>query len=281
MQHLQNNGHLNHSQHGYKSGHSTITQLLAFLDSTMNILETGDDVDIIYLDLAKAFDKVDHGILLHKLFTLGIRGKVLKWIEQFLRNRKQMVRVEGSLSQPQWVESGVPQGSVLGPLLFIIMMIDIDHDVDSGLGSYADDSKLWKAMKAILNLQGDLNTVLSWIDRNNMSPNGKKFVHVHAGKSGQYNLFLDNEQEHINTSKNVRDLGVIISSDLKFRMHITTIVKKATRVANWVLRTFTTRQTFPMLILLKTVVIPLLEYACVVWSPKEVDLIRLLERVQG
>ena len=280
VEHLQRNNHMNHSQHGYKSGHSTITQLLAYLDSILSILETGDDVDIIYLDLAKAFDKVDHGILLHKLYTLGVRGRVLKWLEQFLRNRKQMVRVNGFLSHPRWVKSGVPQGSVLGPLLFIIMMIDIDHNLKCGLGSYADDTKLWKAVLSLINLQKDLDTAHQWIDDNNMSVNGKKYEHMHAGKNKQYSLFLSNEGEIIQTSKVVRDLGVYVSEDLKFRYHITTIVKKATRVAQWVLRTFKTRETFPMLILLKTIVVPILEYACVIWSPNQTELITLLERVQ-
>ena len=175
-----------------------------------------------------------------------------------------MVRVNGVLSTQKWVKSGVPQGSVLGPLLFIIMMIDINHNVDSGLGSYADDTKLWKAMKALLNLQENLNTVYDWIDDNNMNLNGKKFDHLHAGKSKHHGIFLNNEGEEIKTSKVVRDLGVFVSADLKFRYHITTTVKKAARIANWVLRTLKTRDTFPMLILLKTIVVPILEYACVI-----------------
>ena len=152
--------------------------------------------------------------------------------------------------------------------------------METGLGSYADDTKLWKAMKAIIDLQSDLNTAYIWIDDNNMSPNGKKFEHMHMGKRTHYDLFLSNEEEIIETKKVVRDLGVYISSDLKFRYHITTMVKKATRVANWVLRTFKTRDTFPLLILLKTVVVPILEYACVIWSPNQTELISLLESVQ-
>ena len=197
--------------------------------------------------------------------NLGIRGKLLKWVEQFLKNKKQMVRVQGALSSARWVLSGVPQGLVLGPLLFIIMMTDIGHNLDTGLLSYADDTKLYKAMKAIINLQSDLDKTHIWIAENNMSPNGKKYKHLHVGKSTSYDLFLSNDDEIIETKKVVRDLGVFVSSDLKFRYHITTIAKKAVRVANWVLRTFKTRETFPLLILLKTVVVPILEYACVIW----------------
>ena len=135
-------------------------------------------------------------------------------------------------------------------------------------------------MVAYISMQQDLDKLYEWVDRNNTSLNGEKFQHLHAGKSGQYSLFLNNEQQIIRASNNVRDLGIYFSSDLKFRFHINTIVQKAQRVAHWVLRTFKTRQTFPMLILLKTVIVPLLEYACVVWSPSESALISLIERIQ-
>ena len=123
------------------------------------------------------------------MVSLGIRGKVLKWVEQFLKNRKQMVRVQGALSSAKWVLSGVPQGSVLGPLLFIIMMIDIGHDLDTGLLSYADDTKLYKAMKAIINLQSDLDKTHIWIDENNMSQTGKS-MNTYTWERAQATIFF-------------------------------------------------------------------------------------------
>ena len=110
-----------------------------------------------------------------------------------------MARVNGFLSDPRCVQSGVPQGFILGPLLLIIMMIDIDHNLKCGLGSYADDTKSWKAVLILINLQTDLVTAHQWIDENKMSPNGKKYEHIHAGKNKQYSLFLSNERELIRT----------------------------------------------------------------------------------
>ena len=280
VRHLEENMLMNPSQHGFKTGHSTMTDLLAYMDSVLSILEAGEEVDVVYLDLAKAFDKVDHNVLLHKMFHLGIRGKVLSWLREFLKNRKQAVRVGGHLSELQWVVSGVPQGSVLGPLLFIIMMLDVDRGVSSGLISYADDTKLWKAMSKHLELQGNLNSVYGWIGVNNMSLNGPKFLHLHIGRAQEDELFLSNENEIIQTAKTAKDLGVTFSADLKFETHILNMVRKASILSGWILRTFRTRATGTMLILLKCVLRPALEYACVVWSPNQVRLISLIESVQ-
>ena len=132
----------------------------------------------MYLDFSKAFDKVDHEILMKKVESLGINGKILQWIKSFLTNRQQQVRVEGVLSQKEWVKSGVPQGSVLGPLLFLIMMLDITKDVKhSMLGSYADDTRLWRLIEGRRDqrlLQKDLNALYDWAEVNNMEFNGKK-----------------------------------------------------------------------------------------------------------
>ena len=114
----------------------------------MNLLEQGFNVDVVYLDFAKAFDKVDHNILLHKLKSLGINGKTLRWIQSFLEDRVQRVVVNGQLSTPSQVISGVPQGSVLGPLLFLVLIGDIDENiVNSLIASFADDTRATKGIK--------------------------------------------------------------------------------------------------------------------------------------
>ena len=105
-------------------------------------------MDVVYLDFAKAFDKVDHNILLHKLKSLGINGKTLRWIQSFLEDRVQRVVVNGQLSTPSQVISGVPQGSVLGPLLFLVLIGDIDENiVNSLIASFADDTRATKGIK--------------------------------------------------------------------------------------------------------------------------------------
>ncbi|KAK3893477.1 hypothetical protein Pcinc_002696 [Petrolisthes cinctipes] len=110
---------MNNNQHGFRAGCSCLTQLLAHYEKVLTSLENNKDVDVVYLEFAKAFDKVDHGILLHKPRQMGISGKLGSWLHSFLTGRKQVVATEGAQSAPMLVTSGVPHGSLLGPLLFI------------------------------------------------------------------------------------------------------------------------------------------------------------------
>ena len=143
IEHLETNNLLNESQHGFRNFRSTITQLMRFYDSILSLLEKGQAVDAIYLDFSKAFDKVDHTILLKKLNSVNIKGRIRDWIKEFLQNREQRVRVQGSLSNSKVVRSGVPQGSVLGPLLFLIMICDIDSEtLEAIVGIFADDTRI-------------------------------------------------------------------------------------------------------------------------------------------
>ena len=134
-------GHLNNTQHGFRSGRSCLSALLDVFDDLMHMLSSDTTVDMIYLDFSKAFDKVDHGVLLHKLKDLGITGKLGIWIFQFLTNRTHYVRIPGGISKDSPILSGVPQGTVLGPLLFLIMISDINKGTTSSkLISFADDT---------------------------------------------------------------------------------------------------------------------------------------------
>ena len=166
--HLEANHLFNITQHGFTEGKSTISQLLSYYDSILSMLEAnrGSKVDVIYLDFAQSFDKVDHGILLSKLDKLGFKGKIHNWLRTFLTDRVQQVRVNGHLSKPQRVRSGVPQGSVLGPLLFLVMISDINANVEkAAIGSFADDTKLIGAIigkSRVEPPQEDLNTVMEW-----------------------------------------------------------------------------------------------------------------------
>ena len=156
-----------------------MTQLLAHVEQIYQSLNDNNEVDVIYLDFAKAFDKVDHAILIGKLEKYGIQGKVLKWIKEFLINRKQTVVVEGHKSSFQWVKSGVPQGTVLGPILFVLYINDLLSTIKYSTGfSFADDTKLIGAISGLESvelLQEDLNTVIEWSKNNNMELHEKKF----------------------------------------------------------------------------------------------------------
>ena len=131
------------NQHGFRKKRSCLTQLLSHIEFIYRCLNNGDEVDVIYLDYSKAFDKVDHKVLLEKLKRYGIGGNVLRWIEKFLTNRSQTVQVEGVLSSSQPVVSGVPQGTVLGPILFLLYINDLLPVLKSCKGlCFADDTKL-------------------------------------------------------------------------------------------------------------------------------------------
>ena len=283
VQHLESNELMNKTQHGFRERYSTITQILCFYDSVLSFLEEGYSVDAIYLDFSKAFDKVDHQILLKKAESLGIEGKLLQWIREFLTNRQQQVKVSNTLSQKEWVRSGVPQGSVLGPLLFLIMLFDIDKDVKhSILGSYADDTRLWRFIHGEGDqdlLQRDLQILYGWADDNNKTFNDDKFESVSMGlPNARY--YTTPTGKVIKRKEHVKDLGVYISSDCTFDYHIAACAKSASQMSAWILRTFLSRDKRVMKVLLKSILVPKCEYASVVWSPFDNRNINLIENVQ-
>ena len=184
--HLEENGLLNPGQHGFRAGRSCLSQLLEHFERVTQTLEDGDNVDVIYLDFSKAFDKVDFLVTLRKIKQLGITGKVGKWIYSFLTGRTQTVIVNGMKSEDFVVRSGVPQGSVLGPLLFLILLGDIDKSVASAfVSSFADDTRVGHRIKTtedVQALQEDLNTIYWWPSKNNMKLNSDKFKCIRYGK---------------------------------------------------------------------------------------------------
>ena len=157
---LSDNELFNETQHGFRGGRSCLSALLDVFDNIMNMLGKDPSVDMVYLDFAKAFDKVDHGILLHKLKDLGITGKLGVCFFHFLSNRSHFVRLPGGVSNDHPVISGVPQGTVLGPLLFSIAIFDINKDISSSkLISFADDTRIYSKIADVSdcdNLQYDL-----------------------------------------------------------------------------------------------------------------------------
>jgi len=215
---------LNISQHGFTQGRSTLTNQLEYYESLLLLLEHHQYVDPIYLDYSKAFDKCDHNIILRKLNALGIRGNLNNWISAFLKRRQQVVVVQGVPSLPIWCVSGVPQGSVLGPLLFLILMIDITERVKhSILSSFADDTKVWKGISSLLHevhLQDDLDALYIWADQNNMEFNSKKFQAIRFAETLSAPVYNNDKADPILNHSLINDLGVNFSFNTKMDQHI-------------------------------------------------------------
>ena len=280
---------LNDSQHGFRRTRSCLSQLLAHFDHITRLLELGNCVDVVYLDFAKAFDKVDIGITLRKLKSLGIHGHLGKWLQSFLSGRLQSVLVEGKKSQPKPVLSGVPQGSVLGPLLFLILIGDIDQDVaTSFLSSFADDTRIGHGITSeedMRQLQADLNSVYSWAVNNNMEFNSEKFEFIRYSPSRREPAapgmeYHSNIGTPIKRQQYLRDLGVTISQDATFSQYISEKICKMKSKISWVLRTFQTRDKVPMLTLWKSLILSEHDYCCQLWSPKRPGEIQSLEHQQ-
>ena len=287
VQFLDEHDKFNNCQHGFRNGRSCVSELLIHYDRIVDILESGSNVDTIYLDFAKAFDKVDHGIVLKKLSLLGIRGRLLQWISSFLSSRNQMVLVNGVLSDPAPVTSGVPQGSVIGPLLFLILIGDIDQNVArSFVSSFADDTRLLLEINGVQDasaLQSDLEAVYQWALDNNASFNNKKFEVLRHGNDDTLKLttsYTAPDGTIITEKSHLRDLGVTMSADGTFKEHITNICQSARNMCSWILRTFESRSPELMLTLWKSLVIPILDYCSQLWSPSKVGEIQQIEDLQ-
>lgn len=287
VDYMELHGLFNPSQHGFRLGRSCLSQLIAHYDRILELLENGGNVDVIYIDFAKAFDKVDFGITLQKLSDLGIRGEVGRWIFSFLTKRSQVVLVNNGRSQPEEVLSGVPQGSVLGPLLFLILLGDIDEGlVRSFLSSFADDTRIVSQILStqdVVSFQQDLNTVYSWTERNNMQLNGDKFEHIRYGN--QHDLqtdscYVSSSGSVIKEKESVKDLGVIMSNTGQFKEHIQHSIAEAKKQCSWILRTFYTREAPLMLTLWKSLVQSRLEYCSQLWCPLQTGDIQSIEMVQ-
>ena len=285
MPHLLRENLLSDRQYGFISGRSTTTQLLHFLDKCADIIATGGVVDCIYFDFAKAFDTVPHCRLLKKLESYGIKGKLLKWIEGFLKDRYQTVKVNGAESNISEVLSGIPQGSVLGPLLFVMFINDLPDEVLSDMYLFADDTKILKKVDSktdALQLQSDINAMERWSNNWLLSFHPDKCHVLTFGKmenikyAHRYKLNGE-ELEHVFSEK---DLGVIMDSDLTFEEHILDKIKKANSILGQIRRSFTYLNPKLLRQLYVTFVRPILEYAQVVWSPKLRKYIDLIEKVQ-
>ena len=284
LEHLQVNKLFSQHQHGFVSGRSCSTNLLASLEYWTALLEENCHVDSIYLDFAKAFDTVPHERLLIKLRSYGITGNVHQWIQSFLENRKQCVVLEGVKSGWEKVLSGIPQGSVLGPVLFICYVNDLPDYVKSKVFLFADDTKLCNKVPDPDNtLQKDLDSLQVWSDKWQLRFNATKCKVMHLGnQQDPVTYYMQSsetavELEEISIEK---DLGVNVDRDLNFTEHVHAQTVKANRLLCLIRRSFTYLDEESLPLLYMSIVRPHLEYGNVAWCPKFKKETDMLEGVQ-
>ena len=265
---------INKAQHGFLHGRSCVTQLLSTLHHIGQLLDRNIQTDVLFLDFAKAFDSVDHGILLKKLKAYGISGNLYNWFTDYLRGRTQRVVVEGVASEWSPVTSGVPQGSILGPMLFLLFINDLPDVIPptTSTGLYADDTKLYTAITSRQdcdNLQEALSYVDDWSKESNINFNTSKCKALTISRCKQPIVL----NYHLGSAELIRvdsevDLGITVTSNLSWNRHITKLVTKANSTLGLL------RRTCPMLTncdarrtLYLSLVKSQLSYATEIWSP--------------
>jgi hypothetical protein len=293
MQHLRTNNILSDKQFGFVRGRSTSIQLLQVFEHWTSVMDSGGEIDVIYLDFAKAFDTVPHRRLLKKLECQGVGGDTLRWIESFLTDRQQRVLVNNVPSEPKQVTSGVPQGSVIGPSLFVSFINDypecladlidgvrtippnvrnLPMSTQSYMALFADDTKVYRVIKSIadrLLLQHDLRCMDEWSHQSLLKlqpPKCKAMTVSNRGEAENAHTYTL-EGHAMERTKEEKDIGVTVDNKLTFDTHIANQVNKANKVMGIIRRSYTHLDAYNFKLLFKALVRPHLEYAHAVWNP--------------
>jgi len=282
---LTSKGLITKQQHAFLKRRSTTTNLLDSIHDWFVTLCNRMSIDSVYVDFAKAFDSIVFSKLLIKLESYGICGELLTWIEAFLKERHQCVKVESCLSDWVPVVSGVPQGSVLGPVLFIIFINDIT-EICCGqckMNLFADDLKIYTSVPfggTSLDLQNSLNRLAEWSTKWQLGINCSKCFVMRIGNFNhvlpEYNI----GSVKLSVENKTSDLGIQIDNNLGFREHITKITSQAKSRIGILFRSFATRNIVFLRKAFITYVRPLLEYSTNVWNPHFIQDVDLLESVQ-
>ncbi|KAJ8716725.1 hypothetical protein PYW07_003352 [Mythimna separata] len=273
-------------QHGFVKNKSTVTNLMIFTEHLFSDMDAGSQTDAVYTDFKKAFDRVDHSILLNKIAFNGIRGNLLRWFCSYISNRNQVVVCNGYKSDSFVATSGVPQGSILGPLMFIIYINDICSCFkNSNFLLYADDLKVFRTIKNTADcdlLQEDLNRLSAYCDENKLKLSLPKCKFINFTKNKKvipFDYSLCNSTLFKETY--ICDLGVLLDSKLHLNLHIDKITSKAYQLYNFVMRaTSDFKRPATYLYLFKSLVRPQVEYACMIWDPYYTKYEAAVERVQ-
>ena len=281
LKHFEKYSILTTLNHGFRSGYSTETQLLVTMHDLLQANDARVQVDIAILDFSKAFDTVPHDKLLHKLDAYGIKGSLHKWLSSFLQERHMNVVVEGEHSESAPVESGVPQGTVLGPLMFLCHINDLPDTVKSQVRLFADDCLLYRQIKSQTDhsiLQNDLIELEKWAAKWGMRFNAKKCYILSIRQKSSRFYQLDGEiLQEVNSSPY---LGITISIDLQWKTHITNIVKKANSTLGFLRRNLKYCPEECKRLSYIALVRSTLEYGAIVWDPYKLQDIQSIEKIQ-
>ena len=284
MKHANDHNILYGLQHGFREGRSCETQLVEFINDLANNMQNGGQTDVAIMDFSKAFDKVGHQRLLLKLHHYGVRGKTNRWIQAFLTNRTQRVALNGEHSCNAHVKSGVPQGSVLGPCLFLLYINDLPESLGSTVRLFADDSLLYMTIRSQADteiLQNDLKKLENWEEKWLMEFNTDKCHVLRVTRKQnpiihEYTLH-DKVLETVNSAKY---LGVTLTSDLRWNRHVENIAYKANQSLGFLRRNLRINSPNLKSLAYNTLVRPLLEYSSASWDPYTKENVKKLEMVQ-
>ena len=272
-------------QHGFRKHRGCDTQLLNTVIDLVNFYDDNIPIDVAVLDFSKAFDVVSHNKLISKLFAIGIHPTTCKWITSWLSDRNLCVTANYAHSRPRLVTSGVPQGSVLGPLLFLIFINDMPSTVtSSSLKLFADDSLLYHPIHQpddLTKLQDDLDSLFAWSEKSQINFNISKCQHIRIArsKSDCSSHTYTMSSEPITSVHEVKYLGITIDEKLSFDTHISDICTKANRTLLMLMRTLKKARRRTRILAYNTICRPRLEYASQTWSPHLRKHIALIEAV--
>ena len=293
MSHYNKHNFLPEYQHGFRRGYSCETQLLATVEYIQRGIDSSSNrYDLVILDFTIAFDKVSFTRLIFKLQQSGINKSILLWINNWLTHRTQRVVVDGCQSREAAVTSGVPQGTVLGPLLFLVYINDIQKNISSNLRLFADDSLLYRQITKPEDegiLQEDINKLSEWAKIWQMNFNIAKchILRIRRSIRGSKDqtspmCMYYMEGEPLSDVEHHPYLGVELDSYLSWDLHLANTRSKSTRVLNMIRRNFTigTNMNIRQALYFSRVH-PHLEYACTVWDPQHKTKIDKLENVQN
>jgi hypothetical protein len=277
------------NQHGFMARRSTTSQLVEFYNNIYNNCDNKTQSDVIFLDLKKAFDSVPHNLLLLKLHSFGINGKLLDWIRNYLSGRKQRVIINGKTSKYKEVISGVPQGSILGPLMFLLYINDMNKsitDINTSVYLYADDSKLVRKINTILDcmaLQNSINELSHWAKTWGLRFNPMKCSIMSFVSGTPHKILYNYNMENVTLSRtgSFVDLGVTVCDNLKWDLHIDNITSKANKRLGLVKRCIGNDCSLQVKLTCYTSLVrPLLESCSCVWACTTKKLLTKIETVQ-